>query len=122
MSCASPSPMSASSMWTMTRLASAGGCGGSDQQQRLLSLRVSIAPLICMLLSPFRGPGAALGTNSFTSDEYDTLYAFMLGTKSLVGEMSYSHLEDDEPIIRERATVVGVSLPARKSHARLSGR
>ena len=45
--------------------------------------------------SSLRGPRAALGTHSFTGDEYETLYGLVPATRSFVGEISYSPLKVD---------------------------
>ena len=52
--------------------------------------------------SSLRGPKAALGTHSFTGDEYATIYGLVPATRSFVGEISYSPLKVDNNRSSER--------------------
>ncbi len=52
-------------------------------------------------LSSVRGQRVALGTHSFTGDEYDTLYGLVPTSRSFIGEISYSPDDDrsKEPLL-----------------------
>ena len=64
-------------------------------------------------LSSMRGKRVALGTHSFTGDEYETLYGLVPTSRSFIGEISYSPLkiDDDQSSKRKEPLLVCHYLP-----------